>query len=100
MACKQTKQHEEKFDKIKWATQVDKDYPYRDDMLKDLITNGKLHGMNVANLLNLLGKPTRTDSGYLFYMVSQQRLGLFPLHTKSLVIKLSKDTVLWVKTHE
>ena len=34
--------NQEKFDKIKWETKYDKDYPYRDNMLNDLAYNVKL----------------------------------------------------------
>lgn len=77
------------------------DYPYRDKMLKDLITNHLLRGVKKEELVNMLGQPGRSDSDYLFYTIAQERLGFFPLHTKSLVIKLTKDsTVEWRKIHE
>ena len=99
--CKTKKQEsQEKFDKTKWAVQEDLDYPYRDAMLNDLMNSYELHGVRKDSIYNLLGSPDRTDSGYLFYKVAQQRLGYFILHTKTLVIKLASDTVEWRKIHE
>lgn len=77
------------------------DYLYRNEMLKDLISNHSLKGLKKDELIDLLGPPDRIDSGYLFYMIAQKRLYFFPLHTKTLVIKLAKDsTVEWRKIHE
>ena len=102
LACKNKQDiSEEKFDKIKWAINQDMDYPFRDKMINDLITNYKLHGIKRDSLVNLLGSPDRSDSSYLFYRIAQQRLGLIPLHTKTLVIKLDIDSsVAWRKIHE
>ena len=90
-----------KFDSTKWRTKTGDDYPYRDEMLKDLISNNKLKGWKKDSVLALLGQPNHTDSNYMFYRIAQQRLGFFPLHTKTLVIKLAADsTVEWRKIHE
>jgi hypothetical protein len=92
----------EKFDKIKWVTTDGRDYPHRDKMLKDLIDNYKLHGLKMDSVINLLGPPTRTDSLYLFYLIKQKRIAnIFPLGTKTLVIKFKEDSTLeWRKIHE
>jgi hypothetical protein len=81
----------------------EKTYPYRDQMLKDLIADRRLTGIKRDSILRMLGEPTRTDSNYLFYTVAQEFLGKIPvpLHTRSLVIKFTGDsTVQWVKIHE
>ena len=77
------------------------DYPYRNEMLKDLVYNVALKGSKKEEVIDLLGQPDRSDSSYLFYAIAQERIGFFPLHTKTLVIKLTKDsTVEWRKIHE
>ncbi len=92
---------QEKFDKVKWATKDKMDYPYRDNMLNDVMSHYELHGLKKDSLINLFGSPDRSDSSYLFYTIAQERLGFFPIHTKTLVIKLTKDkTVEWRKIHE
>jgi hypothetical protein len=89
------------FDRIKWEKKHDKDYPYRDKMLNDLMTNYELQGVKKDSLVKLLGSPDRIDSSYLFYRIAQKRLGFFPLHTTTLVIKLANDsTVKWVRIHK
>ena len=99
-ACKSKQEDEHKFDKVKWSTKSDSDYPYRDKMLKDLIDNVKLKGLKWNEVTYLLGQPDRTDSSYLFYRIKQKRIGFFPLSTKTLIIKLAKDsTVEWRKIH-
>ena len=70
----------------------DSDYPYRNKMLKDLIASDTLKRLKKEEIINMLGEPDRIDSAYLFYPIAQERLGFFPLHTKTLVIKLSNDS--------
>jgi len=80
------------FDAAKWKT-VDKDsaFVYREKMLHDLVYSQNLKALNEQQLLERLGPPTRKDNGYLFYQVSQEKAGFFPLHTKTLVVKLSAE---------
>jgi hypothetical protein len=92
---------EMEFDKTKWRIKKDLDYTYRDKMYKELRANAKLKGLTQEAVLDLLGEPDRSDSGYLFYTIAQQRIGSFPLHTKTLVINIPKDsTVAWARIHE
>jgi hypothetical protein len=98
-ACGETPQEE--FNSVKWTTKVGKDYPYRDLMLNDLMSHHHLHGLKKDSLVRLLGLPDRSHNGHLYYTIAQQRLVFFPLHTKTLVIKLDADsTVEWRKIHE
>ncbi|HEX8459803.1 MAG TPA: hypothetical protein VF623_00170 [Segetibacter sp.] len=104
LACKNKVQDDkpEKFDRQKWATMNDMNYPYRAGMLKNLIDSVKLKGLKKEEVINLLGEPNRTDSGYLFYNVSREYFGntSFVINSKTLVIKIGKDsTVEWRKIH-
>lgn len=89
------------FDQAKWKEKDGKDYPFRDRMLNDIVYNDTVRSRNKEQILDLLGEPDRTNENYLYYMIAQRRLGFWPLHTKSLVIKFSDDnTVDWIKIHE
>lgn len=89
------------FDKTKWKFKEGLDYPYRDKMLNSIVYNDTVRALNKDEILDLLGEPDRSNDGYLYYMISQRRLGFWPLHTKTLVIKLSGDTTIdWIKIHE
>lgn len=89
------------FDKTKWRAMEGSDYPFRDQMLDDIVYNDTVRELNEAEILELLGEPDRSNDGYLYYMIAQKRLGFWPLHTKTLVIKLAKDsTIDWIKIHE
>jgi hypothetical protein len=90
-----------KFNEAKWKTKDGPDYPYRNQMLDNLIDSDTLKQLKRVEILDLLGEPDRIDSAYLFYRVKQKRITFFPLSTKTLVIKLSADsTVDWVKIHQ
>jgi hypothetical protein len=89
------------FDTTLWAIRQGENYPHRDRMLGDLINNRKLRGLNRSEIKAILGEPDRTDSTYLFYRITQKRIGFLPVHTKTMVIKLAADsTTQWVKIHE
>lgn len=101
VSCKTETKDTVKFEKAKWVMQENNDYPHRNAMLHDLVYNVPLKGLHCDSLINLLGAPTRIDSSYLFYRVEQKRIGFFPLHTRTLVIKMAADsTVAWRKIHE
>lgn len=89
-----------KFDKIKWQTKEGQAYPYRNDMLDNLIDSVTLKGIRYNSLINLLGQPDRIDNGHLFYNIYRKEVVGFTLGTKTFVIKLNPDsTVEWRKIH-
>ncbi len=89
------------FDATKWKVNRGDDYPYRDDMLKDLMNNDSIRQLKRDQLLDLLGEPGRIDSNYFFYRIDQTRMNFITLHAKTLVIHLSEDsTIKWMKIHE
>ena len=101
LSCRDKKMPDEKFDKTRWATKIDEEYPYRNSMLNDLMMHHELHGVKRDSILDMLGAPTRSDTFYLFYRIAQEHLGSLPIHTKTLVIKFKSDsTVEWRKIHE
>lgn len=90
-----------KFNQAKWNTKDGSDYPYRDEMLKDVVYNDTIRTLNKDEILKLLGTPDKIVENHLYYMISQKRLGFFPLHTKTMVIKLSNDnSIEWIKIHK
>jgi arylsulfatase A-like enzyme len=89
------------FDKTRWGIKDGKDYPYRDQMLNDLVYNDSVRMLDEQEILDLLGSPDRRTEGHFYYTVAQKRLGSWPLHTKSMVIKFANDnTIEWIKIHE
>ncbi len=89
------------FDKVKWGVKEGKDYPYRDQMVNDVVYNDTIRTLGKVEIMELLGEPDRINNGHLYYMIRQSRLASWPLHTKTMVIKLSDtDKVDWIKIHE
>lgn len=80
------------FDAAKWKTKKGDDYPFRNKMYLDLLTNAKLKRLKKESVIEMLGEPDRMDSDYLFYRINQEHIGFFPLHTKTLIVKLSNDS--------
>jgi len=92
---------ESKFDEAKWKTKKNLDFPFRDKMLKDLMTDPQFRQFKKDELTKLLGDADRIDANYHFYTIDQKRIGLWPLHTKTLVIKFfENDSIQWMKIHE
>ena len=102
MACNSEQTEvESTFDKTKWSTKEGRSYPYRDQMLHDIVYNDTIRSLNKSEILELLGEPDRSADCHLYYTISQKRLGAWPVHTKSMVIKLSEDNAIeWIKIHE
>jgi hypothetical protein len=100
-ATKEEREHGIAFDQVKWKEKDDRGYAYRNKMIRDLIADERLKKLEKEQVIDLLGLPDRIDNKYLFYRISQERLGSFPLHTTTLVLKLSEgDTVKSVMIHE
>jgi len=112
LACNNTKEkkpdnkdneikEEVKFDKANWAIKEGRDYPYRNQMVNDILYNDTVRTLNKDEIIGLLGKPDRSNDGHLYYMITQKRLLTHPLHQKTLVIKFSNDsTINWIKIHQ
>ncbi len=91
------------FDQEKWRTMAGEDYPYREQMLKDVVYNDTIRSLNRQEILDLLGEPSyyRADTNFLYYTISQKRLGKWPLRTKTMVVKFSeRDSIEWIKIAE
>lgn len=84
-----------KFDKSKWKTKDDMEYPYRDRMLKDLRTNYKLSGLKYSEIINLLGQPQVSDSTSLAYQINiNYGNDIDPDYTKYFTLIFSKDSII------
>ncbi len=85
----------------KWMATDGQDYTYRDQIYRDVLYNDTIRSLGKAELLDLLGEPDRTNEDYLYYTIDQKRLGLWPLHTRTMVFKLTEhDSIEWIKLHE
>ncbi len=89
------------FDKEKWQTKTGENYPYRDSMVNDILYNDTIRTLHRNQILELLGEPSYTRNGHLYYRITETRLGNWSVKTKTLVIKLLEDgSIVWIKLHE
>ncbi len=89
------------FDQELWGIKQGYNYPYREQMLKDVVYDETIRLLKKEQLLEVLGEPDRVQQDYLYYRVTEKRLWFWTLHTKTLVIKLTTEgTVDWIKIHE
>jgi thiol-disulfide isomerase/thioredoxin len=89
-----------KFDSVKWKVKKGGEYPYRDQMLEDLVTNDSIRSLSQKELIALLGPPKKIDNNHLFYLISEKK-AIITLHTKTLVIKYKDEKELeWMKIHQ
>jgi len=89
------------FIKEKWMQKEGADYPFRSLMLNNVVYNDTIRQLNRNEILNLLGPPDRDNENHIYYLVAQTRLGLWPLHSRFLVIKFKEEDVVdWIKIHE
>lgn len=88
-------------DRKKWNVKDGSDYPYRELMLNDILYNDTIRSFKREDIIDLLGDPDRINENHPIYTIFQKRLWKWPLHTKTMVIKLSSDnSVEWIKVHE
>lgn len=84
-----------KFDKTKWSTGGNMEFPYRDRMLKDLTTNYKLVGLKYSELIVLLGQPQYNDSASsLGYEIDTHYDVIDPVYNKKLQFTFNKDSII------
>ncbi len=89
------------FDESKWKTKQGWDYPYREQMLNDILYNDDFRKLKSSEVLKLLGEPDRVNENFMYYQISQKRLILWPLHTRTMVIKFREDeSIEWIKMNE
>lgn len=87
--------------KTNWNTKKGEEYSYRELLLDSVVYNQKIRSLGKSELFNLLGEPNRIENNHLYYIISQEKMEFWPLHTKTVVIKYSEsDTITWIKIHE
>ena len=79
------------FNRELWLTRDGTNFPYRERMYKALFEKDTLKKLKKEQVLQMLGEPTRVDSLYLFYRITEDRVGMMIMRTKTLVIKLRED---------
>lgn len=76
------------------------DYPFRAQMVNDVLYNDTIRTLNQAEIIELLGKPDRSENGHFYYNISRNRMGNMTLNSKTLVIKfLNEEKIGWIKLH-
>lgn len=91
-------QKEMEFDSTKWNEDPYSFYPYRKDMVNDLMNNHLKVGMTYKQLIDLIGQPenyTNLDSNSVAYCVLEEHgWDIDPVETKTLIIELTKDSLV------
>ena len=89
------------FDQTKWNTKEGKDYPYRNQMVDEVLYSDSLRTLRKDEIINHLGDPSYIRDDFFYFRIKETRLGAWILHTKTIVIKIPEgETVEWIKLHE
>ncbi len=88
------------FRKSYWQIKEGSKYPWRVKMLDSTLYNKELRAMNKSQLLAELGPPDYQVDQYYYYRISQTRILGWPLHTRTLVLLFSRDSLEWIRLHE
>jgi hypothetical protein len=86
-----------KFDRQKWSYGDGLDYPFRDEILNDLVTNHHIKGLNYRQTIDSLGSPQRRDSLQFTYQIIDDSYAFArkkPAHRKNLIVYFSKDSIV------
>lgn len=88
------------FDRELWSTRRGGEYPFREQMLRDVVYNDTIRRLNREQLLSLLGDPDRENEGHLYYTISEKKLGFLTLSLTSMVVRLRPDgSVEWIRIY-
>lgn len=91
-------QKEMEFDSIKWYEDPYSFYPYRKNMVNDLMKNHLKEGMTYKQLTDLIGQPeniANLNSNSVAYSILEKHgLNIDPVETKTLIIELTKDSLV------
>jgi hypothetical protein len=97
------------FNKKQWAEQSDPSlYPNRNSLVDDLILNHKLIGLSYHQLTEMIGEADKNinegKNEVCYSILTEYGHDIDPVHTKTLVFKLSEDSIVtnyeieeWVK---
>ena len=89
------------FDRTRWLRQEDGQYPFRAQMLDDVLYNDTIRDLSQSEVESLLGPPDRTTDGFAYYTIRRKQWGMMTLHATTMVIKYAKpDSIAWIKVHE
>ncbi len=88
-----------KFNKTAWQQRGDLGiYPERKKMLKDLMNNHGLKGLNYTQLIDLLGEPDKYSdeepNTVTYNIVSDYGRDIDPIFLKNLEVKFSSDSIV------
>ena len=95
-ACKLSSPKPIKFDRAKWLDREDlRSYPYRDDMLTDLIKHHQIKGLTRKQLVDSLGEGENYEDSKdsLYYDIIVNYGYLDPKSGKYLVIGFDRDSI-------
>jgi len=86
----------EKFDRYRWNGGDGLSFPYRDNMLEDLLANHKLKGLTYKQVTQLLHPPDRnsfTDKSFEYEIICKMNK-LDTVYAKTLILYLNKDSIV------
>lgn len=83
------------FDKQKWAAKTaEGKFPYRKQMINDVMNNYKWTGITKDSLIRMLGQPDEREGSDLMYTYDKQpMLGGIGTAIESIVFEMAGDTV-------
>ena len=89
------------FDSEKWQIKDGSVYPYREELVNSVLYTDTIRSLDKKTALELMGEPDRVNENYVYYIIDESKLGLWTLHSSSVVIKFNEqDSVEWIKLHE
>jgi hypothetical protein len=91
---------QEKFDRNKWRIKDDLEYPYRENMVRDLTQGHKLIGLKYSQVIDLLGQPNLDEDSVLSYDLYIDYGVEDVQYAKYLKINLVADTVSSFRVEE
>jgi len=89
---------EKEFDKSKWNERFDGFYEYRDNMVQDLMDNHLTKGMDLNEVIELIGAPgnyqNEKPNEITYEIMVDYGWNIDPMEGKELYIEYDKDSIV------
>jgi outer membrane protein assembly factor BamE (lipoprotein component of BamABCDE complex) len=86
------------FEKSKWNERFDGFYEYRENMVQDLMENHLEKGMELKNVVKLLGEPgnyhNKEENEIIYEIMVDYGWNIDPMEGKELHIEFDKDSIV------
>lgn len=92
--------HHKKFNREDWDYGDGLEFPFRNNMVDDLLQNQKLKGLKYQEVIHLLHRPQLSSATEMVYDIDEINKPKHPRYVKKLILSLKDSVVTDAKIYE